>query len=211
MGNLADKQLGPQKRFDFKDPPLEGNKYAVPPQYTGIDFYKALSGKDDENVLERARIMTKWTLFCASIQTLLNTYMLERTERVYVTRMALHYGVPWIGGGLVYIGTVSAVASLRKKDDTFNHLCGGFAAASFVATKCQTIQSKCLTGFTLGLTLAFIGMWYKSFHMQGWIVFPEPRNNPVPQRYTWWGHLYDGHRLKDKPYNWVAAPPDEKN
>lgn len=45
-------------------------------------------------------------------------------------RRVIYWGAPLIGGGLAYTSIVCTAASLRKKNDQWNHAFGGMAAGA---------------------------------------------------------------------------------
>jgi len=48
------------------------------------------------------------------------------------------WGIPFIGGGIVYTSTVNMLANIRGKTDPINHFWGGAAVGALLGKHCKS-------------------------------------------------------------------------
>jgi len=168
VGFSYEYSLGYQK-FD----PLKG--LVKPANFTDpkwprfVDLFK---GKHDENVAYRTLLLSKYAFYCTTAGTLYDVCV--GTQPRDVTAMlqrVVYWGVPFFGGSLAYMVTLVTIGSIRKKNDQFTQIPAGYAAGAVLGAARKNLQ----VGFWTGTFLAGLGFFYKDSVLNGYEMFPDPR------------------------------------
>jgi len=141
--------------------------YTTPDKPRFIDIFK---GRDDEDFIRKTRIMCKftgWYTFSASLVDII--LFTDPSTLVGGLSRVMYWGVPIIGGGLAYTATMTTMASLRKKDDQWNHFFAGGAYGSV----CGAARKSIPFGIMMGLGLGLVGALMKDSVIYKYQVWPE--------------------------------------
>jgi len=208
MGQILFKQPdGPNFIPNPKDPPIVGNKVAVKPFPQTGKFHKVFEGKPDEDVLDKMYYMTKTTFPFAGIVVAAN-HAVGEPGMLNLWRHVCKYGVPFIGGGIIFVAAQACAGSFRKKNDQYNTLIASYASAGLIAAK--TRKSKNMAFFVSGFFIFILGAAYKDFALEGKKIIPEmSEDDPlITRRYHWQSHRTDFRVYENKPGYWIAAPSE---
>jgi len=182
----------------FFDPVLRPPaNYTPPGQPSFVDIFK---GKDDENYVQKTYLITKYSVFSTAIASLFDICVgTQPKDLVGCVKRIGYWGVPFIGGGLTYTTIVCASASLRKKDDQWNHFFGGAAVGGLIGA----LRKSHMTGFGMAFAIGMAGVFYKESVIQGWELLGNPRHQ---KRGFAMSHKCDYTVLRDIPGNWYTDP-----
>jgi len=169
---------------------------------------EAFDGKDNENFLEKSRILCKYTFGFANMFAIIDIVMFYHKGGVAVTlqRLKWHY-IPWVGGALAYASAVNVCSSLRGgKTDQYNHLVGGLATGAVIGKHSRSG----MVGFVSGAIFAVLGSFYKDCRMRGFSVVRNfdkdgPGKHGTPFHYK---SDFTTNLIKDKPAYWAKSEAD---
>jgi len=151
---------------------LEIPKGKHPPNWTPnprwMDIFK---GRDDERVLFKTLLMTKYAGAVGGFAALFDVMLVTQSQTVTsALQRILYWNVPIIGGGLAYTSTVAVLASMRGgKNDTWNHFFGGLAAGSV----CGAARHSIIFGAVLGFGFGMYGAVHKDCVLQDIDLWPD--------------------------------------
>jgi hypothetical protein len=185
-----------------------------PPNWTPsprwIDVFK---GRDDEKVLFKTLLMSKYTGAGAAFFSIADIMLLAQSQTITAAlQRILTWSVPMVGGGIAYTTTVCIASSLRgKKEDTWNHFFGGAMSGAVIGAARKSVIAGSLAGLFFGL----YGAVHKDCVLQGVELWPD-----LSTKHTMWGwslsHKQDMTVTAKRPGYWVRSkddppPPPEAN
>jgi len=173
----------------------------------GKYFEEAFAGNDDEDVVEKTRIMWKHAFPLATGLLIYDVQMFNRTGGVVnvLQRMKWHY-LRWGAPMLAYTSIVCCTSALRGgKTDQKNHLVGGFAAGAVLGHFNKSVIGGGVMGFFLGL----LGWYYKDSKMNGYEVFPAIWEQPARHGNQFTHKLdFTGDFFAPRPGYWARSEAD---
>jgi len=213
MGQLLTTEP-PEPNFipNPKDPPIVGNKVAIKPNPKGYTFYKVFEGKPDEDVLQKAWDMTKCTIPLAILSVGYNSLATVemRSGALQLFRTAVIFGVPVVGGGLVFVAAQALAYSARKpKNDNVNSFIASYATSAYLASRTKT-YSKNHVFAVGGMAIGIVASVYREFARRGHQPLPNlTEDDPLASRlYHWQSHRCDWRLYENRPGYWIPAPAE---
>ncbi|CAL8079923.1 unnamed protein product [Orchesella dallaii] len=142
----------------------------------GKCFEDAYQGNDNENFVERTKIMSKYSFMYATCLAITDVCLVNNRGGLTTAlqRMKFHY-LPWLGGTVAYTATVGTVCGLRGgKTDQWNHAAGGLAVGAVIGK----VSRNFLVGLASGSILAAVAWHYKDASLNGYEVVPKYWEKP---------------------------------
>jgi len=194
MATMIDKKALGYKEQVFVPRPVPN--YTPPGKPSIVDIFK---GDDGDGLIFKTYVMTKYTTLATFLGVSFDATVGTRPKDLAgLLRRVGYWSVPIIGGGIAYTSMVSVAASIRKKDDQWNHVIGGIGAG----TVCGGARRSIMFGVFMSAVLAFVGASYKESIMFEFEIFKETRN--IKRGFAN-SHLWDlslRHKTEPERGNW---------